>query len=711
MIRNHHILTAGLLAVLASALPAPAQKAKPEFCSAPQADLSKPIIWGAQCKLSDDLGLAFGGCDQAADDGTAHTRVVKAGQWLDIHDDLRKANPLQLLHDTVRSVGDQIKDAFAAARSIYFGGAAPDDQGKAAAANLAPALEKAARGIASATAALQAMQAPDREPLDAAGQAGLERALARLADADRALTAATAILKSAVSPGACKALWSAQVALEQAAASLDAEPAPRALSPIAYDAKTKQFVLFGGDHLDYLTNDTWVFDPAKQRWEQRHPKSAAPPRANHTLTAIGDGKVRLSGGFTHNNADIWYMGPLYQLRDDGDWVYDVATNTWTSLAGQRGVAPDQREYRTLACFLPQGFIEAGARPDAAANEAKLKALPPNTWVVMDPPLKPRVNRDWGSTCIAPDRDVLLRWSGGHCAHGGSDVPMYHFASNRWELSFPVEFCLGQCYSNTSYPTGFNFNRRPWVSGHTYKCFEYDPLAKLMVFVGHNPWSYLFDPAAADWIGRTRKPGDMSYDSSFYTLTCCQTPAGIYCWTARGAVFAFDAKTRAWQPVKLTGDRLPASAVDHCGMGYDSQRDRLICFPTAYGQPFSGQAYALDRKSGAVKRLDPSGMAGAQAIPSFLRELAYLPNADLLVDVGSTLPADSAGIRPTPAYDCAANAWIALTIAGPAPAGKDGRNVSAGAAYDAKRGLIWATDADGQVYVLRLDAASVARKHL
>ena len=187
MIRLHRVLLAGLLAILASTLPALAQRAKPKFCAAPQADLSKPIIWGAQCNVSDDLGLAF-----------------------------------------------------------------------------------------------------------------------------------------------------------------------------------------GGDHLDYVTNDTWVFDPAKQRWEQRHPETAPPPRANHTLTAAGNGKVELSGGFTHNNADIWYMGPLYQLRDDGDWVYDVAANTWTSLAGQNGVAPDQRAYRTMACFLPQGFIEAGGRPDAAANEAKLK---------------------------------------------------------------------------------------------------------------------------------------------------------------------------------------------------------------------------------------------------------------------------------------------------------------------------------------------------
>jgi len=234
---------------------------------------------------------------------------------------------------------------------------------------------------------------------------------------------------------------------------------------------------------------------------------------------------------------------------------------------------------------------------------------------------------------------------------------------------------------------------------------------LMVFVGHNPWSYLFDPAVADWIGRTGKPDGMSYNSSFYTLTCCQTPEGVYCWTARGEIFAFDAKVRVWQPVKLSGERLPGSAVDHCGMGYDSKRDRLICFPTAYGRPFTGQAYAVDRKSGAVQRLAPSGMAGAKAIPSFLRELAYLPDADLLLVVGSTLPANPAGIRPTLAYDCAANQWVALTVAGPSPAGKDGRNVSAGAAYDAKRGLIWATDTHGQIYVLRLNASSVAKEDL
>ncbi len=44
----------------------------------------------------------------------------------------------------------------------------------------------------------------------------------------------------------------------------------------------------------------------------------------------------------------------------------------------------------------------------------------------------------------------------------------------------------------------------------------------------------------------------------------------------------------------------------------------------------------------------------------------------------------------------------LKLGGTHPAGKAGRDVSVGAAYDAKRGLVWATDTNGEVYVLRLD---------
>ena len=100
-------------------------------------------------------------------------------------------------------------------------------------------------------------------------------------------------------------------ALEKAAEILGSEPSPRALSPIVYDAKTKLYVLFGGDHLDYLTNDTWVFDLANKKWEQRHPKT---PRRRAPITsskANGDGKVVLTGGYTYTSSTD-YIGGQYR---------------------------------------------------------------------------------------------------------------------------------------------------------------------------------------------------------------------------------------------------------------------------------------------------------------------------------------------------------------------------------------------------------------
>jgi hypothetical protein len=691
-----------LLAVAAS----PDAKKKPKFTAAPGADLSKPVIWGSECETPDGRGLRFGGCDQRADDGAAHTQVKSGGQWTPLLADLRKANRLQAGCERLHLAGEELRQVLACYRNVYFHGLPADQQWAfargfrqvkpSAAARLVPAWEEILRACGIQGAASAEVKAR----LQCCEQCR-NKALA-------ALQGRLGTASEEVMPQAMQAVFAAIVALQQGAEALDAEPAPRALSPIAYDAKHKLYVLFGGDHLDYMTNDTWVFDPARRRWEHRRPKSAPPPRANHTLTATGDGKIRLSGGFTHNNIDIWYMGPLYQFCDDGDWTYDVAADAWTSAAAAEGVEPDQRAYRTAA-FMPDYFMQ-GDRPDAAANEAKLRALPLNTWVAMHPPWKPRVNRDWGSACIAPDADVLLRWSGGHCAHGGSDVPMYHFATNRWELPFPVEFPLGQCYSNTSYPTGFNFNRRPWVSGHTYKSFGYDPGSRLMVFTGHNPWSYLFDPRLGDWVGRSEKPRPMCYDSSFYTLTLC-TASGLYCWGGQYGhaigMYQWQPETKTWKALKPTGVPLPGPECDHSGLAFDAKRERLILFPKKY----AGKLYALDCGKWELAELTPGGANAAAATITFWRELAYVPQADAVLVVGASLaPPGGAktGPRPSLAYDCKKNQWVVLDLGGTHPAGKDGRDVSVGCVYDGQRGLVWATDTNSEVYVLRLDTKT-ARK--
>ncbi|HVR83772.1 MAG TPA: kelch repeat-containing protein, partial [Planctomycetota bacterium] len=320
---------------------------------------------------------------------------------------------------------------------------------------------------------------------------------------------------------------------------LDAEPPPRALSPIAYDAKTKLFFIFGGDHLDYLTNDTWVFDAAQRRWSCRRPATAPPPRANHVLKAAGDGRIVLTGGYTYTSSTD-YVGGQYRDLGDGEWTYDLLTDAWM---GKGGVAPDSRVFRTGR--LHPDFYQQGPKPDPAAFATWLAAVPANTWIGAKPPYLPALNRDWGTAVLDSDRDLILRWSGGHSAHGGTDVLQYHLRTNRWELPNPVEFPLGQLYSNTEYPDGWNFNHRPWITGHTYQNYGYDPILKRMLFTGRREHCYIYDPDLGDWTTRFAKPKGMAYGDCFYTLTLTPTPQGLVCWTQEGKLFRFKADGSEW----------------------------------------------------------------------------------------------------------------------------------------------------------------------
>ena len=502
-------------------------------------DLKQRVIWGAECRQPEGSGLAFGGQDQDSDDGRPHTRVLIDGEWKAIHRELRASNAVQKLHDQVWQLRDLARNVLARTRSIFFKGLPPEEESRRIEREVELELSKLEKAIDTLVPNL---------PIDLEDQ----YARAQVCIAGKYLQNArkrSRSLASGVSPTLLQSLHQMQIQLELAAEALDAEPPPRAMNcgtarlpnqqtgmaghTLVYDAKAKLYVLFGGDHLDYLTNDTWVFDPAKRRWFQRHPANAPPPRANHRLEATGDGTIRMTGGYTYSSSTGYISGQYLDLND-GDWVYDIDKDQWT---GGKLVAPDSRVYRT-GPFHPEFYFQ-GAKPDAAKFEAWLKQIPVNEWVPTNPPHLPRLNRDWGTARIDPDRDMMLRWSGGHSAHGGTDVLHFHFSTNRWELPFPVEFPLGQLYSNTSYPNGFNFNGRPWMTGHTYQNYDYDPPSKLMVKAGRPRYFYVYDPDIGDWIGRGRKPAAMQYNSCFYTLTLTVTPSGVVCWDRNGSVHRYD----------------------------------------------------------------------------------------------------------------------------------------------------------------------------
>ena len=682
--------------LLAPAFCAPASAGEKGSRPQPE-DLRQPVLWGAECVLADGSGLAFGGCEQAAEDGRQHTKIKEGGAWKPIIDELRAKNPLQKHFTRAWDLRTRTKNAAARARFVWFKGLDPAEEQKRLKAEVVPAVESIVKDLEALVAELGGLKLEDYE----AGQA--KSALALVQSAAGKIKPLAAALANGVTAEQIKALSAAQVELERASEALDCEPSARAYSPIVCDEKSKLFVLFGGDHLDYLINDTWVFDPAKRRWLQRHPASAPSPRAKHALQAAGDGKLALSGGYNYTSTTD-YMGGQYQDVKDGDWTYDLIANAWTG-AG-KAEPPDSRLYRKNP-YLPEFFLQ-GEKPSAAAVEATLKALPANTWVLPKPPYRPKQNRDWGTAVIDPDRDMILRWSGGHCAHGGSDVPHYHFSTNRWELAFPVEFPLGQLYSNTSYPDTFNFNVRPWVTGHTYLGYEYDPVARKMLFVGHHQHGYVYDPDIADWTGRFVKPAGMVYGGCFYDLNCCATPQGIVCWTKNALVFRFEAAKNQWVELKVNG-KLPGASVDHSVSVYDSKRDRVLIFQTGYGQKYSGQVHALDMKTLVAAGLSPANMAAVAAAGGFgIDRAVYDPENDLVL-MAALLPAGPAGPQLTPAFDCAANRWVSLKLqyatAGDRKDPQTPRGHSCGVMYDARRKLIWGTDTNSSVYVLRLEAKS------
>jgi len=697
-------------------------------------DLKQHIIWDAKLREPEGSGLAFGGQDQDSDDGRGHTHIWADGRWKSIHQELVRANPLQKQHAGLWRLRNQTKGALATARRIYFKGLLREKENELLRTDLAPQLMQTRNALAAFSwpaglaGPFDSGDEPEKNPFNSGDKpemntyyrGQIEYAKKKLSAAGEGLS-----IPQSINADTLSALLEVQIELELAAQSLAAEPPARAMNcgaarladrrqgpsgrTIAYDAKHKVYVIFGGDHLDYLTNDTWVFDPKVMRWYQKHPQGAPPPRANHQLAVTAEGTIRLSGGYTYSS-NTGYTGGQYRNLDDGEWEYDIATNRWK---GGELVAADARTYRA-GPFHP-GYFHLGGRPDAKKFTAWLSRIPANQWIATNPIHRPRLNRDWGTARIDPSHDLMLRFSGGHSAHGGTDVLHYHFSTNRWELPCAVEFPLGQLYSNTSYPNGYNFNLRPWITGHTYQNYEYSRNIRQMIFAGRPRHSYFYDVVRGDWVARKKKPQAMQYNNCFYTLTLTGTPSGVICWDRNGRVHRFDSTKRNWVELPLTGDNLPGAYVDNSTIAYDANRNRVLILNTAgYRKPYDGQIFSVDLKTNRVAALSPGGRKHAANFAT-IDKCCFHIKSDLLI-LGTYLKGGE-DHTPTPAYDCKNNCWVTLDLKynvsrrGARTLRQFPHTRSDGLMYDENRNLIWGTDTNSQVYVLRLDTTTANQQPL
>ena len=342
---------------------------------------------------------------------------------------------------------------------------------------------------------------------------------------------------------------------------------------------------------------------------------------------------------------------------------------------------------------PQWYRQAPP-PDAAKTAAELAALPANSWVMRTPPRRPGYNVDWGSAVYAPDLDLILRFSGGHCAYSGTAPQVYDVKTDRWSIPFAPEMPMEFCSSNELVPGEWSFAGNPWMSGHTYKSTGYEPESKTLVFAARG-YAYFFDPVQGRW---SRAGQRSPFRENMYVTTLCTTPQGVVAWAEHTpyetSLFLLAAKTRTWSELPLQAE-LPRVSADEHGMAYDSKRDRLLLFSGA--DKNQGDVMAYDMKTGEARWL---GAAGKSKAGVRSRETVYLPEHDAVLIGKTIVMADGESVWLC--YDCGKNAWFGVPLGGPSPLGKDGSMVSLGLMYDPSRKLVWAVDQTNRVFVLKLD---------
>ncbi|HUT35926.1 MAG TPA: kelch repeat-containing protein [Planctomycetota bacterium] len=529
------------------------------------------------------------------------------------------------------------------------------------------------------------------------------------------------------------------------------EPPPRALSPMAFDPTTKKIVLFGGDRLDQLYADTWVYDCATRTWEERKPALSPSPRFGHALLRLPkSGRIVLLGGKTYTSSTS-YCATLYKPLPFEIWSYDVAANEWELIrrfekdgpadyqhrggadsaavaaasdedlvlwvgagtekgsahstwlcqldasttdaegTAKYGVKPGTLEFRT-GSFDPEWYTKDVPPPDLATTEAVLKGLRPNTWTPLKCPkwLENRQGGGWSTVTLDTDRGQILHMGGGHSSYFGNDVAHYDIATGRWTIACRPQFALEYNY-DLSGPGLWAFNGAPW-GNHNYQAYDYDATIKRLVYIkGH--MTLFYDPATRTW-PFAEKFDDLPFRPSKYINILCATPQGVVCWTQtkpRQSVTGLWrlAAGKSWEELKTSGDALPMTVCDGSTLSYDSKRNRLLMTttPEKDGEA-AGQVWSCDLATGEAKKLDPAGREAVVA-KRFAREAVYLPKSDLVM-IGYLSERD--GGLVVPFYDCAGNRWLAARMAGAEfiNGGKAGSSVDLGLAYDSKRDVVWAT---------------------
>jgi len=586
----------------------------------------------------------------------------------------------------------------------------------------------------------------DYEKSQFSGAAGLiaDAVLPNLKDA-------AAALKADDGWKAFQALEAARKKLIEAEERLAPAPPPRHYARLVTDPVNKVMVLWGGDGEDRFLADTWILDLQTHRWERCRPEVHPPTNGYAMVTMDYDARNKVVV-LVRQSGDVWTFDaaerawrPLAIPKEHfglttsrgprgtqfATMEYDPAADAhvfvhlkWenykapprktlllrldpaTAGTAKAKPAPEEawRPQYGSGCSGPANKFglawkhlpktQAEYRAKVAAHEAKLKAMPANTWTHLPAPYS-GIGRAYGSFCYDWDRDEILMWGGGHSAYMGNEWSQYDARSNLWMESWNPEFPAHPFGSPDGSGWGPSFKYEA-ASSHGYHYYVYfGGIRKALLGAS------MYDPDRMRHAGALKKVGQGSLGTkvemnghpgqfSVAPLYHAGGPFGV--WRA-------DAETKTVRMIPRS--RPPFSGSDRVKWVFDTKRERILCYGTRREVKVKGKKrgllngfWAFALKSGAWEQIRPDIEPAGTEPPQITHwNYCYSSKHDCLV----VMPRD----RETWIYDCGKNLF--RKIAG---ARWPNRSTPCGVVYSAKQDLFYAMPDNGyspqQVYALRLE---------
>ena len=220
-----------------------------------------------------------------------------------------------------------------------------------------------------------------------------------------------------------------------AAAAESTIPSPRGYVSLAYDAESKQVVLFGGQTGDFrlrtsCNGETWTYNVRSKLWTQLFPKLEPRDRGATELDYDSESDRVIMYGGACRGSGTWGMNET--------WAYDTNTVTWKRMAdgpnwhlGGR-MAYDAQSDRMIL-FGGLDVQDWFYYDDTWAYDYNT-----NTWQEMSPSLKPP-GRNYQAMTYDSKADRVLTWGGMYWDESPLPESMwaYDFNTNSWE-EFPTD---------------------------------------------------------------------------------------------------------------------------------------------------------------------------------------------------------------------------------------------------------------------------------